>query len=63
MMGGLSKGSPLRTFQLLKAAGFEGVELISPNQLDRREVLERARRDRPDHPWRQRGASLAGPAL
>ena len=39
MLGGLSKGSPLPTFQLLKAAGFEGVELISPNQLDRREVL------------------------
>jgi L-ribulose-5-phosphate 3-epimerase len=39
MLGGLSKGSPLPTFQLLKGAGFEGVELISPNQLDRREVL------------------------
>ena len=40
MLGGLSKGSPLATFRLLKEAGFEGVELISPNQLDRREVLE-----------------------
>ena len=40
MLGGLTKGSPLPTFQLLKGAGFEGVELISPNQLDRREVLK-----------------------
>ena len=40
MLGGLTKGSPLPTFQLLKEAGFEGVELISPNQLDRREVLK-----------------------
>ncbi len=39
MLGGLTKGSPLPTFQLLKEAGFEGVELISPNQLDRGEVL------------------------
>ncbi len=39
MLGGVTKGSPLPAFQLLKAAGFEGVELISPNQLDRREVL------------------------
>jgi hexulose-6-phosphate isomerase len=39
MLGGLSKGSPRPAFQLLKAAGFEGVELISPNDLDRREVL------------------------
>jgi len=39
MLGGLSKGSPLATFQLLKDAGFEGVELISPNQLDLHEVL------------------------
>jgi L-ribulose-5-phosphate 3-epimerase len=39
MLGGLSKGSPLATFQLLKEAGFEGVELISPNQLDIHEVL------------------------
>ena len=40
MLGGLTKGSPLKTFQLLKAAGFEGVELISPNQLDLQEVLK-----------------------
>jgi L-ribulose-5-phosphate 3-epimerase len=40
MLGGLSKGSPLATFQLLKEAGFEGVELISPNQLDRQELLK-----------------------
>jgi L-ribulose-5-phosphate 3-epimerase len=39
MLGGVTKGSPLPTFHLLKAAGFEGVELISPNQLDRQEVL------------------------
>ena len=32
MLGGLSKGSPLATFQLLKEAGFEGVELISPER-------------------------------
>jgi hexulose-6-phosphate isomerase len=40
MLGGLNHGSPQATFQLLKEAGFEGVELISPNRLDRREVLE-----------------------
>jgi hexulose-6-phosphate isomerase len=40
MLGNLREGSPLPTFQLLKDAGFEGVELISPNRLDRREVLE-----------------------
>jgi len=39
MLGGLTQGSPLPTFQLLKEAGFEGVELISPNQLDRQAVL------------------------
>jgi hexulose-6-phosphate isomerase len=39
MLGELSKGSPLATFQLLKDAGFEGVELISPNDLDLQEVL------------------------
>jgi L-ribulose-5-phosphate 3-epimerase len=39
MLGGLRQGSPLSTFQLLKDAGFEGVELISPNDLDLREVL------------------------
>ena len=40
MLGGLTEGSPLGSFRLLKEAGFEGVELISPNRLDRREVLE-----------------------
>ena len=40
MLGGLSKGSPLAAFQLLKDAGFEGVELISPNELDLHEVLD-----------------------
>ena len=40
MLGGLSKGSPKATFQLLKEAGFEGVELISPNELDLHEVLK-----------------------
>ncbi len=39
MLGSLTKGSPLATFQLLKDAGFEGVELISPSELDRGEVL------------------------
>ena len=39
MLGGVSKGSPLASFQLLKEAGFEGVELISPNELDLSEVL------------------------
>jgi hexulose-6-phosphate isomerase len=39
MLGDLSKGSPLSTFQLLKEAGFEGVELISPNEFELSEVL------------------------
>ncbi len=39
MLGGVRQGSPLAAFQLLKEAGFEGVELISPNRMDRREVL------------------------
>ena len=39
MLGGVTKGPVLPTFELLKEAGFEGVELISPNQLDRDEVL------------------------
>jgi L-ribulose-5-phosphate 3-epimerase len=39
MLGGVTKGSPLATFQLLKDAGFEGVELISPNEFDLHEVL------------------------
>ncbi len=40
MLGGLSKGSPLAAFQRLKDAGFEGVELISPNEFDVHEVLD-----------------------
>ena len=40
MLGGLNKGSPRATFQLLKEAGFDGVELISPNDLDLQEVLK-----------------------
>jgi L-ribulose-5-phosphate 3-epimerase len=40
MLGGVSKGPVLEHFQLLKDAGFEGVELISPNELDRDEVLK-----------------------
>ncbi len=39
MLGGLNKGSPLTAFQLLKEAGFDGVELVSPNQLDLHEVV------------------------
>jgi hexulose-6-phosphate isomerase len=39
MLGGVAKGPVLPAFQLLKEAGFEGVELISPNQLDQAEVL------------------------
>jgi hexulose-6-phosphate isomerase len=38
MLGGLSAGSALPVFELLKEAGFEGVELISPNKLDLHEV-------------------------
>ena len=39
MLGNITKGPVLPAFQLLKEAGFEGVELISPNQLDLQEVL------------------------
>jgi L-ribulose-5-phosphate 3-epimerase len=39
MLGGVSKGNPKPAFQLLKDAGFDGVELISPNDLELREVL------------------------
>jgi hexulose-6-phosphate isomerase len=39
MLGNVTKGPVLPAFQLLKEAGFEGVELISPNQLDQSEVL------------------------
>lgn len=38
-MLGTSTGPILPDFEQLKAAGFEGVELISPNKLDRDEVL------------------------
>ncbi len=40
MLGGLTKGSPLPVFKKLREAGFEGVELISPSQLEQSEVLE-----------------------
>lgn len=39
-MLGVSKGPILGHFQRLKEAGFEGVELLSPNELDRDEVLK-----------------------
>ena len=39
MLGGVSKGSPLAQFQLLKDAGFEGVELISPSQMSLDDVI------------------------
>ena len=39
MLGGVTSGPILPHFELLKEAGFEGVELISPNNLDRDEVL------------------------
>jgi L-ribulose-5-phosphate 3-epimerase len=39
MLGGVARGPILPHFELLKEAGFEGVELISPNELDRDEVL------------------------
>jgi hexulose-6-phosphate isomerase len=39
MLGGATKNSLLGTFQLLKEAGFEGVELTSPNELDLSDVL------------------------
>ncbi len=39
-MLGVSKGPILPHFQKLRAAGFQGVELVSPNQLDRAEVLK-----------------------
>ena len=38
-MLGTSKGDILPDFKALKEAGFEGVELLSPNELDRAEVL------------------------
>ncbi len=39
MLGGVTEGPVLPKFELLKEAGFEGVELTSPNKLDRAEVL------------------------
>jgi len=39
MLGNVTKGPVLPAFQLLKEAGFAGVELISPSQLDLKEVL------------------------
>lgn len=39
MLGGVSKGPVLEHFKRLREAGFEGVELVSPNELDRDEVL------------------------
>jgi len=40
MLGAVSKGPVLKHFQLLKEAGFEGVELLSPNEFDQDEVLK-----------------------
>ncbi|WP_435006281.1 sugar phosphate isomerase/epimerase family protein [Tundrisphaera lichenicola] len=40
MLGGLSKGPVLDQFKLLRDAGFEGVELLSPNGFDLDEVLK-----------------------
>ena len=39
-MLGQTEGAILPTFEMLKEAGFEGVELISPNKLDLDEVLK-----------------------
>jgi hexulose-6-phosphate isomerase len=39
MLGGLKPGKVESTFRQLKDAGFEGVELLSPNDLDTSEVL------------------------
>jgi L-ribulose-5-phosphate 3-epimerase len=39
MLGGVTKETLLARFQLLKLAGFEGVELTSPNDLDVNDVL------------------------
>jgi hexulose-6-phosphate isomerase len=40
MLGGVAKGPVLEHFKRLRDAGFEGVELVSPNELDRDEVLK-----------------------
>jgi hexulose-6-phosphate isomerase len=42
-MLGQSRGAVRPTFEMLKEAGFEGVELLSPNQLDRDEVIRSSR--------------------
>ena len=39
MYGGLKKGMVLAQFEFLKEAGFEGVELISPNNIDASEIV------------------------
>src|SRR5262249_53756357 len=39
MLGGVRKGPILPHLERLKEAGFQGVELISPNEFDRDEVL------------------------
>lgn len=39
MLGGKTSGPILPTFELLKEAGFQGVELISPSKLNRQEVI------------------------
>ncbi len=39
MLGGMTTGPLLPHLEALKTAGFEGVELISPNELDRDEVI------------------------
>ncbi len=39
MLGGLQTGKVESTFRELKDAGFEGVELISPNRIDTKEIL------------------------
>ncbi len=40
MLGSVGSGPVLKHFELLKEAGFEGVELLSPNDFDRDEVLK-----------------------
>ena len=40
MFGGLAKGKVLEQFTFLKDAGFEGVELLSPNDVELREIIE-----------------------
>ncbi len=40
MLGGVSSGAVKPHFERLKEAGFAGVELVSPNKLDRDEVIK-----------------------